>query len=55
LIVKALDKAEGNVSRAARLLGLSRRTLQYRLEKIQHDGAGVAAPAKVGPGERGAL
>jgi DNA-binding NtrC family response regulator len=53
LIVKALDKAEGNVSRAARLLGLSRRTLQYRLEKIQHEGAGLASPAKVGPGERG--
>ena len=35
LILKALEKTEGNVSRAARLLGLSRRTLQYRLEKIQ--------------------
>ena len=35
LILKALDKAGGNVTRAARLLGLSRRTLQYRLEKIE--------------------
>jgi DNA-binding NtrC family response regulator len=35
LILKALEKTDGNVSRAARLLGLSRRTLQYRLEKIQ--------------------
>jgi transcriptional regulator with PAS, ATPase and Fis domain len=35
LILKALEKAGGNVSRAARLLGLSRRTLQYRIEKIQ--------------------
>jgi DNA-binding NtrC family response regulator len=34
LILKALQKASGNVTRAARLLGLSRRTLQYRLEKI---------------------
>ena len=45
LILQALDKAGGNVTRAARLLGLSRRTLQYRLERIQAapDGA-VAAP-----------
>jgi len=45
LILRALEKAGGNVTRAARLLGLSRRTLQYRLEKIQGapDGA-VAAP-----------
>ncbi len=45
LILRALDKAEGNVTRAARLLGLSRRTLQYRLEKIEGapDGA-VGAP-----------
>jgi DNA-binding NtrC family response regulator len=35
LILKALEKAGGNVSRAARLLGLSRRTLQYRMEKMQ--------------------
>ena len=44
LILKALEKAEGNQTRAARLLGLSRRTLQYRLEKIQGapDGAATA-------------
>jgi DNA-binding NtrC family response regulator len=44
LIVKAMQKSGGNVSRAARLLGLSRRTLQYRLEKMQDapDGAGTA-------------
>jgi len=35
LILKALEKAAGNVSRAARLLGLTRRTLQYRIEKMQ--------------------
>jgi DNA-binding NtrC family response regulator len=43
LIAKALEKTAGNVSRAARLLGLSRRTLQYRLEKMQGapEGAGT--------------
>jgi DNA-binding NtrC family response regulator len=50
LILKALDKAQGNVSRAARLLGLSRRTLQYRLEKIQ----GGAAPAGAADARKGA-
>jgi transcriptional regulator with PAS, ATPase and Fis domain len=43
LIRKALAKAGGNVTRAARLLGLSRRTLQYRLSKLAPSGA-VAAP-----------
>ena len=33
LIRKALDKTGGNRSRAARLLGISRQTLLYRLEK----------------------
>ncbi len=37
LIEKALSKSEGNVTRAARLLGLTRRTLQYRLEKMQEE------------------
>jgi two-component system response regulator AtoC len=37
LIQKALDKVDGNVTRAARLLGLTRRTLQYRLEKIAEE------------------
>jgi two-component system response regulator PilR (NtrC family) len=42
LILRALEKSEGNVTRAARLLGLSRRTLQYRLEKIQGAPDGAA-------------
>ena len=42
LILKALDKAQGNVTRAARLLGLTRRTLQYRLEKMQGAPNGAA-------------
>ena len=50
LILKALDKAAGNVSRAARLLGVSRRTLQYRIEKMQGAPDGAApAPKRPGP------
>jgi DNA-binding NtrC family response regulator len=48
LIRKALLKTEGNVSRAARLLGLSRRTLQYRLEKLE------TAPDRTVPAPKGA-
>src|SRR6185436_15258993 len=48
LVLKALEKTQGNVSRAARLLGLTRRTLQYRLEKIQ------AAPDGAAPERKGA-
>ncbi len=33
LIVSALDQAENNKSKAARLLGLTRHTLRYRMEK----------------------
>ena len=33
LIVQALSRSRGNVTQAARLLGLSRRTLQYRMGK----------------------
>jgi DNA-binding NtrC family response regulator len=46
LVLKALEKAKGNVSHAARLLGLSRRTLQYRLEKLQAEGAPNGAPSE---------
>jgi DNA-binding NtrC family response regulator len=49
LVLRALEKAEGNVSRAARLLGLTRRTMQYRLEKIQEESpAGVPGPHVAG-------
>jgi len=37
LIQQALDRTGGNVTQAARLLGLSRETLRYRLRK-SHDG-----------------
>ena len=33
LLVRALEKAGGNQSAAARLLGISRDTLRYRMEK----------------------
>jgi len=33
LLIMALDKAAGNVSAAARLLGITRDTLRYRMEK----------------------
>ncbi len=53
LILKALDKAQGNVTRAARLLGLSRRTLQYRLGKFDGAPNGAPdAPKGAGPIER---
>ena len=35
LIRRALGRAAGNISHAARKLGLTRRTLQYRMEKHQ--------------------
>jgi len=60
LLLGALEKAGGNITRAARLLGLSRRTLQYRLQKLEgaRDGAAAApdgAPASsaVSPTEPG--
>jgi DNA-binding NtrC family response regulator len=34
LIETALKRTEGNVTRAARLLGISRDTLSYRLERL---------------------
>jgi DNA-binding NtrC family response regulator len=51
LVLKALEKAEGNVSRAARLLGLTRRTMQYRLEKFQEE-AGARVPGGPAAGEK---
>jgi DNA-binding NtrC family response regulator len=44
LLVQALEKAQGNKSRAARLLGLTRRTLYSRLEKHGLRTPGEAAP-----------
>lgn len=46
LIQTALDRSGGNVSQAARLLGISRDTLRYRLER--HGMAADAAPTRLG-------
>jgi len=35
LVVQAIEQASGNVTRAAKLLGLSRDTLRYRMEKYK--------------------
>jgi DNA-binding NtrC family response regulator len=45
LVLQALEKAKGNKSRAARLLGLTRRTLYSRLEKH-----GLHVPGEGGEG-----
>ena len=51
LILSALDKAKGNKSRAARLLGLTRRTLYSRMEKHGLRTAGDADTPEGGDGE----
>jgi DNA-binding NtrC family response regulator len=43
LIVGALTRCDGNLSKAARALGLTRRALQYRVEQIRKGGG--AAPS----------
>jgi len=46
LVLRAIEKAGGNLSRAARLLGLSRRALQTRLETLQAAGEAVLKDAE---------
>lgn len=36
-IKKAMDKAQGNISQAAKILGIPRQTLQYKLKKMKHE------------------
>jgi len=37
LLVRALERTHGNQTRAARMLGMTRRTLQYRIDKFKID------------------
>ena len=41
LLVHALERTHGNQSRAARMLGMTRRTLQYRIDKFDIDTAAM--------------
>ena len=54
LLETAVDKAHGNLSSAARMLGLTRAQLAYRLKRLHENGAGAAdinlAPAADPPG-----
>jgi len=50
-IQRGLERAEGNQSRAAKMLGVSRRTLQYRAEKHGLLGKGEARATDGGDGE----
>lgn len=43
IIRKALQMADGNISHAAKMLGIPRGTLRYRLEKCQSDSAMIPA------------
>jgi DNA-binding protein Fis len=40
LLETAVDKAHGNLSSAARMLGLTRPQLAYRLKRLQENGQG---------------
>ncbi|MHC4340038.1 MAG: AAA-type ATPase lid domain-containing protein, partial [Planctomycetota bacterium] len=41
LLIRALKRTRGNQSRAARMLGMTRRTLQYRIDKFKIDTASM--------------
>jgi two-component system response regulator HydG len=48
LLQAAVDRAQGNLSSAARMLGITRPTLAYRLKRLQEKASGAAIPP---PGE----
>ncbi len=45
LLETAVDKAHGNLSSAARMLGLTRPQLAYRLKRLHSEGSGAVLPA----------
>ena len=54
LLETAVDKARGNLSAAARMLGLTRPQLAYRLKRLQEESeAGVATDAQASSALRG--
>ena len=56
LLETAVDKANGNLSSAARMLGLTRPQLAYRLKRLNESGTGGAQIALAPAAEpRGAL
>jgi transcriptional regulator with GAF, ATPase, and Fis domain len=52
LIQTAVDKAHGNLSAAARLLGLTRPQLAYRLKRLHEIGATGSEPDLLPAAER---
>ncbi len=52
-VARALAAGEGDIDRAARMLGMTRRALRYAIARFELDGAGKPASAKPRvPGER---
>jgi len=51
LLETAVDKARGNLSSAARMLGLTRPQLAYRLKRLQDDAQSRAPVALVTPND----
>ncbi|MBI2753509.1 MAG: helix-turn-helix domain-containing protein [Betaproteobacteria bacterium] len=52
LLETAVDKARGNLSSAARMLGLTRPQLAYRLKRLQDDTQSHSHVALVTPADR---
>ncbi len=55
LLEKAVDKAQGNLSSAARMLGVTRPQLAYRLRRLQDEGSSPHEPGTAPAPRPGAL